>query len=298
MVNNKATKGIDNAEVELSAHATSKLACGIIMPISAQPGCSAEHWSEVRSIIEESISIIDAPNFDARLVSDADDVGVIQKRIVQNIYSSEIVVCDVSCKNSNVMFELGMRLAFDKPTVIIKDDQTDYSFDTGIIEHITYPRDLRFSKIVSFKRALAEKVRATYLASLDPKNSTFLKNFGTFHVASLAQADASPDQMALEMLVDIQKELSILRREVRRTPNRTRIAGINQDVPPDAASRTSKLISEYVKKHNIENVLDLKEDSAFLNWMAIELPAPKFYDSQREFESAVYEALFLYDLLN
>jgi hypothetical protein len=34
------------------------------------------------------------------------------------------------------MFELGMRLAFDKPTVIIKDDKTDYMFDTGIIEHV------------------------------------------------------------------------------------------------------------------------------------------------------------------
>lgn len=79
-------------------------------------------------------------------MSDADDVGVIQKRIVQGVYGADLIVCDVSCKNSNVMFELGMRLAFDKPTVIIKDDKTDYTFDTGVIEHITYPRDLRFQR--------------------------------------------------------------------------------------------------------------------------------------------------------
>jgi hypothetical protein len=70
----------------------------------------------------------------------ADDIGVIQKRIVQNLYSSDVIVCDVSGKNPNVMFELGMRLAFDKPTLIVKDDKTDYSFDTGIIEHVPYPR--------------------------------------------------------------------------------------------------------------------------------------------------------------
>ncbi|WP_353118770.1 hypothetical protein [Myroides odoratus] len=55
---------------------------------------------------------------------------------MNNIYNDEIVVCDVSSKNPNVMFELGLRLAFDKPTIIIKDEKTGYSFDTGVIEHL------------------------------------------------------------------------------------------------------------------------------------------------------------------
>ena len=144
------------------------------MPISAMEGCSAEHWVEVKAIISEAIHAIADPSFVVRLVSDADDVGVIQKRIVQNVYASDIVVCDVSGKNPNVMFELGMRLAFDKPTVIVKDDKTDYSFDTGVIEHLGYPRDLRFGRMVAFKQALAEKVVATYkTARDDPKHSTF-----------------------------------------------------------------------------------------------------------------------------
>jgi hypothetical protein len=61
------------------------------------------------------------------------------------------VIGDVSCKNPNVMFELGMRLAFDKPTIIIKDDQTSYSFDISPIQNLEYPRDLRFNKIIDFK---------------------------------------------------------------------------------------------------------------------------------------------------
>jgi hypothetical protein len=266
------------------------------MPISAQPACSAEHWSEVRTIIEESISTIDNPKFEARLVSDADDVGVIQKRIVQNIYSAEIVVCDVSCKNSNVMFELGMRLAFDKPTVIIKDDQTDYSFDTGIIEHLTYPRDLRFSKIVSFKKALAEKVRATYYASLDPKNSTFLKNFGTFRVASLAQADASPDQMALEMLSELQAEMSRLRRDVRQTPSRFKASSLPRKDKQDAMAHFFKLIPEYMSKHGLEKAEALKEDAAFTDWIEDAMPAPEYFSSRREFLSVLNECLEVQDL--
>jgi hypothetical protein len=198
-----------------------QLDCGIIMPISATEGRSADHWTEVKSILEECISGIAKPRFRPFLVSDADDVGIIQKRIVQGVYSSDIVVCDVSAKNSNVMFELGMRLAFDKPTVIIKDDATDYSFDTSIIEHIPYPRDLRFPKIVKFKEILANKIAATHAASLsDPDHSTFLKHFGTFKRATIQQEDATRDDLILEMLEDISRSISTRPRPPQtRTPH-------------------------------------------------------------------------------
>ena len=196
---------------------TQALTCGIIMPISPIDGCSAEHWSEVKQIIQDTVDSISEPRFHAKLVSDADDIGVIQKRIVQGVYNSDVVICDVSAKNSNVMFELGMRLAFDKPTVIIKDDKTDYSFDTGIIEHIPYPRDLRFSKIVGFKKTLAEKLIATHAISKNnPNHSTFLKNFGTFKVAQLNQTEAPGEQLILETLSDLQREMSLLRRQTAK----------------------------------------------------------------------------------
>jgi len=92
------------------------------MPISEIDGCSAEHWEDVLNILCEAI---DEAGFKANLVSSSSDVGVIQKRIIQNLYNNPIVVCDVSGKNPNVMFELGMRLAFDKPTIIIKVYQID-----------------------------------------------------------------------------------------------------------------------------------------------------------------------------
>jgi len=60
------------------------------------------------------------------------------------------------------MFELGLRLAFDKPTIIVKDDKTTYSFDTAPIEHLEYPRDLRFPRMVEFKSRLKEKIKGTH----------------------------------------------------------------------------------------------------------------------------------------
>lgn len=184
---------------------TEDLRCGLVMPISAISGCGEQHWMEVKEILTDAV---ERAGFSANLVSFADDVGVIQKRIVQNLYDNPIVVCDISARNPNVMFELGMRLAFDKPTVVIKDDKTDYAFDTSPIEHLEYPRDLRFSKVVEFKEALCGKVKATYeKAKEDESYTSFLKNFGTFKVAKLETKEVSKEEIIMDELREIRKSM-------------------------------------------------------------------------------------------
>jgi len=189
---------------------TVKEKCGIIMPISELDGCSEQHWIDVKNILTEAI---EAADFEANIVSDADDVGIIQKRIIQNIYDNPIIICDVSGKNPNVMFELGLRLAFDKPTIIVKDDKTSYSFDTSPIEHLTYPRDLRFNKIIEFKKELSEKIDGTHKkAKKDKDFSTFLKHFGKFTVAKVETTEVSKDEFVLEELKEIKYAIKYLTR--------------------------------------------------------------------------------------
>ena len=184
--------------------------CGIVMPISAIDGCNESHWNDVMEIM--SVCIEEA-GFEPNIVSNADDIGVIQKRIIQNLYDNPIVVCDVSGKNPNVMFELGIRLAFDKPTIIIKDDQTSYSFDTSPIEHLEYPRDLRFNKIEEFKIKLIDKIVKTHSKSVeDPNYSTFLKHFGEFKVAKIDKKEVSQQEYIMD-------EIKSLRRLILNTSN-------------------------------------------------------------------------------
>lgn len=191
------------------------------MPISAIDGCSEQHWEDVRSIIKEAML---ETNFTVELVSDSNQIGIIQKRIVQNLYDSELVICDVSAKNPNVMFELGMRLAFDKPAIIIKDDKTNYSFDTGQIEHIEYPRDLSYHSIQQFKAILKRKAEATYEASQSENYTTFLKHFGQFVVAKLDEKKVGKDEYLMSAISELRSEVSalgkrILLREDRLVPS-------------------------------------------------------------------------------
>lgn len=183
-----------------------KLRCGIIMPISTIDNYSETHWSEVRDILFDTI---EEAGFEPNLVSDADDIGIIQKRIIQNIYENPIVVCDVSGKNPNVMFELGLRLAFDKPTIIIKDNATSYSFDTSPIEHLVYPKDLRFNQILEFKSDLVDKIKGTYKRSTtDPDYTTFLKHFGNFTIAKIDTKEIPTSEFIIDELQNLRKAIS------------------------------------------------------------------------------------------
>ncbi|MEE9302583.1 MAG: hypothetical protein V3U84_02250 [Thiotrichaceae bacterium] len=217
--------------------------CGIVMPISAIEDCSENHWLEVLQIFTDAI---ECAGFKGNLVSNADDVGIIHKRIIQNLYDNPVLVCDVSCINPNVMFELGLRLAFDKPTIIVKDDKTTYSFDTSPIEHIEYPRDLRFNQIVDFKEKLSEKILATYKKSRDDSNyTTFLGHFGEFKVAKIDQTEVSGQEFILESLESLR--LSVNRLSIMKLMNRADGCNIRSDIEICMRRVNNKSTNEYLR---------------------------------------------------
>lgn len=193
-----------------------KTICGIIMPISGIEGTaySAQHWKAVWDIISEAVR---GAGFEPRMVSDSDPTAIIQRNIVTNLYNDPIVVCDVSSKNPNVMFELGMRLAFDKPVVIVKDDITDYTFDIGIIQHVGYPCQLTYHSILSFIKALSEKIKATFTNfRKNPKEYGFLHHFGDLKPQALKDKDVD----VAEMLMNITNKIDIIYRMERKTSDK------------------------------------------------------------------------------
>lgn len=186
-----------------------KRMCGIVRPIAAMDGYNADHWEDVHRIVCEALETVD---FTGRVVSTSDNATVIQGSIVKNLYEDPIVVCDVSGRNANVMFELGMRLAFNKPVVIIKDNVTPFSFDTSPIEHVGYPVDLRYQSMVVFKEELARKVLATADAPSKDGYASFLSHFGQFVSASIEKKEVSAQEFALNELA----ELKLMMRDMSR----------------------------------------------------------------------------------
>ena len=252
-----------------------ELNCGLIMPISAIDGCPKEHWNDVKNIIIDTVKSIENYDMKAQLVSDADDIGVIQKRIVQNVYNSDVVICDVSGKNPNVMFELGMRLAFDKPTIIIKDDHTGYTFDTGVIEHLEYPRDLRFNTIIDFKNKLKAKLISTYEESVkNPSSSVFLKNFGTFKVASLDVKEISADKAILESIEELRTDLRRFKKQSNKPQN---------EYPYELMVKADRYLRNKAYKLDIFDKEDFILNFDLYQDLLNHLDVARYFDNEEEF---------------
>lgn len=222
--------------------------CGIIMPIADMAGYEPGHWGRVRTALDEAIN---EAGYVPRIVSESDEPGVIHGRIVQNLYDDPIVVCDVSGRNPNVMFELGMRLAFDKPTIIIKDHKTEYSFDTSIIEHINYRADLRFDDVRDFQ----ERVKSTIAASVEKKKadahySPFLKHFHRVKVTELQTEEVGSQQFIIEQLRTLSTEIAKLSQKtsVETAENiikRILLSGqYNLLIPGDVTKASDKITDE------------------------------------------------------
>ncbi len=206
MSNSKASEA-EKAET----HNSEPLICGIVRPISPAEDCTEAHWVDVERIIKEALK---DTGFEGRLVSMADDSGVIHARIVQNLADDQMVICDVSTRNPNVMFELGMRLAFDMPTIVIKDEMTKNPFDIAPIEYVPYPRDLNYYAIHTFKSELAKKVAATYEASKKPDHPTFLKHFKRFtSKKSLPTESVAVPQQVIDLLEEIRTQNAAFRQQ-------------------------------------------------------------------------------------
>lgn len=272
----KKIKGDESAEVAQQKHlvvegeSQSPPVCGIVMPISEIGGCSESHWAEVQKIFREAIKLA---GFEGMPVNQADDISVIQKRIIRNLYENPMVICDLSALNPNVMFELGLRLAFDKPAILIIDDSTNFSFDTGSIEHLVYPRDLRYQKILDFQEKLADKIQLTYSASLENKDySPFLKNYGEFVVANIDKKEVTEQVFILEELSKLQSTVEGIDRAIRRQRNDSFKFRAKEPLFLETSSGTMGLLVEFnevyigkislivesIRKHYKENKFTFK----------------------------------------
>lgn len=188
-----------------------EMVCGYVMPISDTADYRAGHWEDIKSMLDEVTSSIGFK--ESRIVSTGLDVSTIHKRIVNNIYNDEIIICDVSSRNPNVMFELGMRIAFDKPVLIIKDNVTQYCFDSGTIEHLEYPKDMRYAEIEKFKLLLKQKLEKTIEAhKKNPDESPILHSFGSF---SASKPNIPEMSEAEEFRSELQEIKSLLFRSLK-----------------------------------------------------------------------------------
>lgn len=125
--------------------AQEKKKCFVIMPISDADGYDKGHFSRVYEHLIKP-AVLEA-GFEPIRADDTSKANFIVIDILQQILDCEIAVCDLSSRNPNVFYELGVRQAFNKKTVLICDERTPKPFDTSGIRTLTYSASLRVDEV-------------------------------------------------------------------------------------------------------------------------------------------------------
>jgi hypothetical protein len=130
-----STEGGLNAETGVSsppetitlAEGSSALTAFVIMPfVERDAKHSAGFFAEVlRSIVTPAAK---ASNFTVK-TANRQGSDLIQSTIINDLMDADLVIADLTEHNPNVLFELGMRMAEDKPVVLIKAEGTGPLFD-------------------------------------------------------------------------------------------------------------------------------------------------------------------------
>ncbi|MEK4110709.1 hypothetical protein ABIC86_001754 [Paenibacillus sp. DS2363] len=143
--------------------------CFIVMPISNADGYDTGHFNRVYDYIIKPACA--AAGFKPSRADDTKHTNTIILDILDQIVKADMVLCDLSSKNPNVMYELGIRQAFNLPVVLIKDNATPRVFDTSALRDIEYDQTLRIDNVNSVVDRLTEALKETYRMKDDDTHS-------------------------------------------------------------------------------------------------------------------------------
>lgn len=208
--------------------------CFIIMPFGG--------WFD-KYYFEIYVPAIEDAGFEAKRADDLYRPGNIVNDIWNYTKTAKVILADLTNKNPNVFYELGLAHAISKPAVLITASMDDVPFDLRSLRVIEYDKNSpKWGEVLQAKitKALVETLGSPEEA-IPP---TFLE------VTKNERIKVTPE--GKEML-ELRKEFDSLKREVRFGKNVRR--NREEEIEPDEAEL---LIRSYMKKGLSETTISEK----------------------------------------
>lgn len=133
--------------------------CFVMMPISDQGDYPEGHFKKVYEQIFQP-AIEQAGYQPHRVDEDAISDRIIDK-IFREVQECPMALCDLSNRNPNVLYELGLRQAYDKPVVLVQDEKTDRIFDVSGISTVQYKSQRLFEDVLEARDRIAKAIIET-----------------------------------------------------------------------------------------------------------------------------------------
>ena len=182
-----------------------KPTCFVIMPISDIQGYESGHFGRVYEHLLKP-AIISAGYIPVR-ADDTVKTDYIVVGIIQKIVESDIVICDLSAKNPNVMYELGIRHAFNKAVALVKDKRTDKVFDIQGLRYTEYDETLRIDSVQKDTMKICESIKET--ANTDQKGINSVVQLAGIKAAEVpaGQLVSGETQLILSAIAALEKRV-------------------------------------------------------------------------------------------
>jgi hypothetical protein len=190
--------------------------CFIIMPIADPEGYDKGHFKKVYEDIFKVAC--DNSGFHAIRADEVQQTNLIHLDILQKLIDSPMAICDLSSRNPNVLFELGLRQAFDKPTVLVQECGTPKIFDISPLRYTEYRKELKYREVLEDQESIGEALTATKKATDSGEGINSIINL--LSLSSPASLKDITDNDSAKMLQIVMSEMNELRTDFRRTIKR------------------------------------------------------------------------------
>lgn len=209
----KTGNGQDGAGATQEA---ARLECFVVMPISDPDGYQAGHFQHVFDDV--FAPACNRAGFRPVRADQVRETNLIHLDVLQRLLVSPMVLCDLSSRNPNVLFELGLRQAFDKPVVLVQELGTPKIFDIAPLRYTEYRKARVYHEVLEDQKAIASAIEATRDAyDKGTGINSIVKILSLTQPARLVDVQEANRDPALQI---IRAELSELRLEFRHVMQR------------------------------------------------------------------------------
>ena len=184
--------------------------CFVVMPISDAEPYSTGHFRRVYDfIIKPACSLA---GFIPVRADDVNQTNHIVLDVLRQLIDADMTLCDLSGRNPNVLYELGIRQAFNRPVCLIKDAATPRIFDIQGLRDIEYDESLRVDMISSTVSQIADSLKKTRAAHGRSEHVNSLVQLLGVSAAPLPQASelSAEGSLVLSALADIAGRLTAI----------------------------------------------------------------------------------------
>ncbi|MCE5350935.1 hypothetical protein JEM52_13270 [Citrobacter koseri] len=230
--------------------------CFVIMPIADHPDYETGHFDRVYEYLIKPACI--KAGYEPRRADDNKASNMIMFDILKKIMECDMAICDLSSKNANVFYELGLRQAFNKKTILITDGRENAPFDIAAFRYVRYSASLRIDTVINDTSAIIEMLEETENAPEDDVNSIVkLLKIQPAHVEKLQLSQQ--ESVFFEMFKSVDNKLNILSNSVNHLNKKNGASSMYRAL---SSFGENKITLQDVMKHDAKNI----HNHVYRNW--------------------------------